>query len=247
MNTTQQKNKINLNIFFTTFLVAVILFGFCQVSFAASAKPMLLFTINDSSDYLSTPPTDLTFKWNSANVTSCTATTQPAPRDDVNKNWNGGKNTNAYYTEQVFVGTPGDTTYTLACSDGTNTVSKSITINIPYQGQSTSGAISTLSCSPQNISSFNDFIMNLVIGCILSPGVKLLIALAVVVFLWGVFNFIRASDDSKKSEGKKLMLWGIIGLFVIVSIWGIVSILQNTFIPSGRTTPRNVVIPEIKI
>lgn len=65
---------------------------------------------------------------------------------------------------------------------------------------------------------------------LLNKVVALLIALAVVFFMIGVVKFIASADDEdKRISGKKMMLWGIIGLFVLVSFWGFVAILVNTF------------------
>lgn len=60
--------------------------------------------------------------------------------------------------------------------------------------------------------------------------VPFIIALTVLVFLWGVFKMIFSYDsDTAVSEGKKFMTWGIVSLFVMVSIWGLVKILTTTF------------------
>ena len=60
--------------------------------------------------------------------------------------------------------------------------------------------------------------------------IPLLIALAVVYFLYGAGKFIRnAEDTGKREEGRQFMLYGVIALFVIVSFWGIVTLLANTF------------------
>lgn len=65
---------------------------------------------------------------------------------------------------------------------------------------------------------------------ILSVVVVLLIALAVVFFLYGILKYITSGgDEERRKEGSKLMLFGIIGLFVMISFWGIVKILVNTF------------------
>ncbi len=56
--------------------------------------------------------------------------------------------------------------------------------------------------------------------------VPLLIGIALVVFIWGVIEFILGGETAKK-EGKGKMLWGIVGLFVIVSIWGIVKLVRT--------------------
>jgi uncharacterized membrane protein YidH (DUF202 family) len=62
----------------------------------------------------------------------------------------------------------------------------------------------------------------------------LLIGLAMLYFIWGIVQFIGNSGDEKgREEGKQRMLWGIIALFVIVSLWGLVGLLQKTFLTDG--------------
>ena len=86
-----------------------------------------------------------------------------------------------------------------------------------------------ISCVPGRTPlNFRDLVFNLVIGCILSPAVYLIIGISVVVFLWGVLKFIRAEGDDK-NEGRQFIVWGLVGLFIIVSLWALVSILQGTF------------------
>ncbi len=58
--------------------------------------------------------------------------------------------------------------------------------------------------------------------------VPIMITLAFVVFVWGLITFILASgDEAAKDEGKRRMIWGVIALFVIISIWGIIALLQT--------------------
>ncbi|HEY4494425.1 MAG TPA: hypothetical protein VJB95_03310 [Candidatus Paceibacterota bacterium] len=61
--------------------------------------------------------------------------------------------------------------------------------------------------------------------------VPLLFGVALVVFVWGVVNFfiLGAGEEAKRTQGKQFMLWGIIALAVMVSVWGLVAILRNTF------------------
>lgn len=64
----------------------------------------------------------------------------------------------------------------------------------------------------------------------LSQAVILLVAFAVVFFLYGILKYIaRGDDEESQKKGKNIMIYGIIGLFVMVSFWGIVNILINTF------------------
>lgn len=71
---------------------------------------------------------------------------------------------------------------------------------------------------------------------------KLLLAIIVLVFMYGLMKYMfkGQGSDTARAEGRKLMLWGIIGIFVITSLWGIVAIFSS-FV--GHT---NIVIPQFK-
>ena len=64
---------------------------------------------------------------------------------------------------------------------------------------------------------------------IINPIVYLLFGLALVVFLWGMVEFIAGADDTEKAvKGKSHILWGLIGLAIIMSVFGIMSFICNT-------------------
>ncbi len=80
----------------------------------------------------------------------------------------------------------------------------------------------------QTPSNFKEVVC-LILG-VLNSLVPIIIGLTLLVFLWGLARFILAAGDEKKLEaGKSLMIWGVIGLFVMVSVWGIVNILYGSF------------------
>jgi hypothetical protein len=64
---------------------------------------------------------------------------------------------------------------------------------------------------------------------IVNPLVALMVGVAVVVFLWGVFDFIRnAESPEKRKEGGMHMLFGAIGLFVMVTAYGILNLILGS-------------------
>lgn len=66
---------------------------------------------------------------------------------------------------------------------------------------------------------------------VLNPILILLFALATVVFIWGIINYVLGSqgEPAKVEKGKKVMLWGLVGMFIMASAWGIVKILCDFF------------------
>lgn len=60
--------------------------------------------------------------------------------------------------------------------------------------------------------------------------IPFLMSLAVVGFIWGVIQyFLNPDNEEKRKKGKAYIIWGLIGLFVIVSMWGLVALLSDTF------------------
>ena len=95
-----------------------------------------------------------------------------------------------------------------------------------------------MTCSSATITTFKDFLCQLI--NILDSAIPMLLTLATVVFLWGVIQFIyNADNEEKRKDGRAFIIYGLIGLFVIVSMWGLVGVLLSTFsitdtiIPSG--------------
>ena len=65
---------------------------------------------------------------------------------------------------------------------------------------------------------------------ILNLVIPILITLAVIYFFWGLANYILgAGDEGKREEGRNIMIWGIIALFVMVSVWGLIGLIGSTF------------------
>ncbi len=69
--------------------------------------------------------------------------------------------------------------------------------------------------------------------------VPLLFAVAFIVFLWGIFQafILGGADEEKRKEGKQFIVWGLVGFFVMVSVWGIVNLFVNSFGFASQTAP----------
>ncbi len=89
-----------------------------------------------------------------------------------------------------------------------------------------------------NLSDAGSFVINTINNII----VPVLFAVAFIVFLWGAFQtfIMGANSEDVKDKGKNLMLWGLIGFFVMVSIWGLVNVLTGTLSFGNNAGPSNV-------
>lgn len=65
---------------------------------------------------------------------------------------------------------------------------------------------------------------------IIDPLLVLFVAVALLVFLWGGFQYVTgASADEAREEGRRHMIWGIVGLLIMLSAYAIISIAAGTF------------------
>jgi hypothetical protein len=63
--------------------------------------------------------------------------------------------------------------------------------------------------------------------------IGVLASVALVVFLWGLLRFLyRSGDTHAKSSEKQMLTWGLVTLFVLVSVMGIVKLMQQALLPS---------------
>jgi len=66
------------------------------------------------------------------------------------------------------------------------------------------------------------------VGELVVQLVPVVIAIGLLLFIWGLVQFIMASgDDEARAVGKRKIIWGIVALFVIVSVWGLVGLLND--------------------
>ncbi len=78
------------------------------------------------------------------------------------------------------------------------------------------------------LNKINEFILN--------PLIVLVFAIALLVFFIGIFQFIASETaDSKREEGKRKILYGLLGMFIMFSAYGLIHLLLGTFGISGKT------------
>lgn len=121
----------------------------------------------------------------------------------------------------------------------------SASASLAYAQTSGSGALNT-----QPIANLS----NSVIGIINTVVVPVVFAIAFIVFLWGVFTYFIAggAQEEKRQEGARFVFSAIIGLVVMISIWGLVNLVGSslpnmvnrrpdlpTFGPAESTTGAN--------
>ena len=72
---------------------------------------------------------------------------------------------------------------------------------------------------PTNFGQFINIFLDLI-----QTVIPVVAGLALLIFFWGLFKFIfrvDSGDEKAVGEGKNLMIWGLIALFIMVSVWGI--------------------------
>ena len=73
---------------------------------------------------------------------------------------------------------------------------------------------------------------------IINPILALLFAAGFLVFVWGVVEFLGGQNGVGEGaqNGKRHMLWGLIGMFIMVGAYTFIHIINNTLNTYGPTT-----------
>lgn len=65
---------------------------------------------------------------------------------------------------------------------------------------------------------------------ILDIVIPIVMTLALLYFFWGLANYILGTgDEEKRKAGREMMIYGIIALFVMAAVWGLVGVIGRTF------------------
>lgn len=69
--------------------------------------------------------------------------------------------------------------------------------------------------------------------------VPILIVCAIIFYFWGITENILDFGKDPAKHIKNFYGWGLLALFLMVSIWGILNLLNSTFMNAGRSTPQS--------
>jgi predicted PurR-regulated permease PerM len=65
---------------------------------------------------------------------------------------------------------------------------------------------------------------------LINLATPIVVALALLYFFWGLANYVlKAGGEDGAKKNREIMIWGILALFVMVSVWGIVNVVKDTF------------------
>ena len=72
--------------------------------------------------------------------------------------------------------------------------------------------------------------INKIVDLLVNPAIYVLFSLGLLIFVYGVVEFLyNLSKGADTKEGKSHMLWGIVGMLIMVSVYGIITLIDSTF------------------
>lgn len=72
-------------------------------------------------------------------------------------------------------------------------------------------------------------LLDRIVDYIVNPAILIVFAAGFFMFVWGIVQFLWTLEEGGRTEGKQHMLWGIIGMLVMVSVYGIIALIDDTF------------------
>ncbi|MBU6214933.1 hypothetical protein KGM48_03825 [Patescibacteria group bacterium] len=70
-----------------------------------------------------------------------------------------------------------------------------------------------------------------IVGAMNDLVIPAIFAFAFAAFIYGVvkYYFIGGGSDESRAQGRQFVFWGILGMVILFSIWGVVNMLLSTF------------------
>ena len=77
------------------------------------------------------------------------------------------------------------------------------------------------------------------VGGLINPLIAILVGLALLASFWGLLKFMFkiGGDEKPLEDGKTIMKWGLIAMFVMLSVMGIINFFQRALLPGGGLQP----------
>ncbi|MHB1330391.1 MAG: pilin [Minisyncoccota bacterium] len=103
-------------------------------------------------------------------------------------------------------------------------------------------AFAPMVAGAQSLNNIDTLLEN--IGDLVSAALPIVVGLALLGFFWGLMKFIfSAGDEDAKEKGKQIMIYGIVALFVMVAVWGLVEFIAESL---GVDTDGEAVVPGVE-
>ncbi|HVU75358.1 MAG TPA: hypothetical protein VHD38_00765 [Candidatus Paceibacterota bacterium] len=68
------------------------------------------------------------------------------------------------------------------------------------------------------------------VAYIIDPAILIIFAAGFFLFVWGLVQFLWKLDEGGDNQaGKNHMIWGIVGMLIMVSVYGIITLINDTF------------------
>src|SRR3989344_4770138 len=94
----------------------------------------------------------------------------------------------------------------------------------------------------QTLSNIETFVTS--VGRVVGIALPIVVAIALLVFFWGLVKFIFAQgNEEAKVEAKKIMLWGLVAMFVMVAVWGLVRFIGEALGVNQEENP--IAVPTV--
>lgn len=72
--------------------------------------------------------------------------------------------------------------------------------------------------------------MGRIVTYIIDPVLLVVFALGFLLFVYGLVEFLwKINEGGDNKEGKQHMVWGIVGMLIMVSVYGILGLIDDTF------------------
>jgi len=117
-------------------------------------------------------------------------------------------------------------------------IASSIVLFSPLTAVFAQAAVTATPGSVSNVSNLATLLTNY-----FNLAVQLMLAAAVVFVIWNGFKFSSAGgDEEKRKEGQNGIIYGVIGIAVMLSVWGLIALLTGS---TGLGTTQTVTAPII--